>query len=166
MTSNDALIDFPLEAPALQAAPRVAQGIVCGSWALAFEFGWARNIVDQFDLVAVPQAAEWLVGAANVDGDLVPVIDMMRVISPQAAPFLRQPGQRLLVGGVGADALAIVFTRRPQMLRYTPEDGVGLAHVPASVRNVARGMATNERGETYIELDGPRLCEWLAAMSA
>ncbi len=144
---------------------RIAQGIVCGAWALAFEFGWSRNIVDNFELVAVPQASEWLVGATNIDGDLLPVIDLVRLISPQATPFVRQPGQRLLVGGTGTDAIAIIFSRRPQMIRYTPKDGEQIAYIPASIRSVARGMATNDSGETYIEIDGTKLTEMLALMS-
>lgn len=166
MAATDLAEVSPAQPQQADPAARVAQGIVCGAWALAFEFGWSRSIVDNFELVAVPQASEWLVGAANIDGDLVPVVDLVRLISPQATPFLRQPGQRLLIGGKGLEAIAIVFTRRPQMIRYVPHDGQQLAFVPASIRGVARGMATNENGESYIEIDGYKLTELLALQSS
>jgi chemotaxis signal transduction protein len=162
-TAADILFDLEEVAPS--AAPtRSAQGIVCGAWALAFEFGWARNIVEQFDLVAVPQSPEWLVGAASVDGELLPVVDMARLISPNPIPFQRVPGQRLLVGGEGADSVAMVFTRRPQMIRYEPKDGAELSAVPASLRELARGYAINERGEYFIEVDGIKLVKHLSEL--
>lgn len=150
-------------------ALRTAQGIVCGPWAFAFEFGWARSIVDNFDMVAVPQAREWLVGAANIDGELLPVIDLQRLVAPAQAgapeAFVRKRDHRLLVGGTGAQSIAMLFTRLPQMLRYEPRDGDLLGYAPAAIRAVTRGIATNPHGESYLEIDGPKLVDMLAELS-
>jgi chemotaxis signal transduction protein len=133
---------------------------------LAFEFGWARSIVEQFELVAVPQAHPWLIGACNIEGELMPVIDMVRLISPSDGAFVRQTDQRLLVLGDGVDAVAVIFSRMPQMLRFSPQDGDKLNWAPASIREVVRGMANNARGEVFIEIDGDKFVPFLASASA
>ncbi len=160
-------MDTAIAATASSQTPlRTAQGVICGAWALAFEFGWARSIIDQFELVAVPQAHDWLVGAANVDGELLPAVDLSRLMAPTEAPFARHKDQRLLVCGVGAEAVALVFTRMPQMLRFEVPDARSARYAPPAIREAVRGIATNERGESYLDVDGPRLVELLASLSA
>jgi chemotaxis signal transduction protein len=144
---------------------RTAQAVVCGSWAFAFEFGWARSIIDRFELVAVPQANPWLVGATNIEGDLLPVIDLTKLVVADAGEFVQRKDHRLLVGGQGAGAIAMVFSRMPQMIRFEPRDGEMLSYAPASIRSVVRGLATNERGESFLEIDGPKLVSLLSELS-
>jgi chemotaxis signal transduction protein len=146
-------------------AQRTSQGVICGGWALAFEFGWARNIVDEFDLVAVPQALDWLVGAANIDGELIPVIDLSRLITPTQTPFAKLNDHRLLVCDQGTEAVGLLFSRLPQMLRFEPGDPAMARYAPESIRPAVRGLATNERGEGFLDVDGPRLVGMLASLS-
>ena len=75
-------LDLPLqgiaEDAAATAAPtgEAAQAVRCGERWFAFPYGWARTAVEQVPLSAVPGAPAWLAGAANVEGRLVPVIDL------------------------------------------------------------------------------------------
>jgi chemotaxis signal transduction protein len=174
--SDDALaLDLPqAAAPSVQGAAaaheRLAQGIVCGPWALAFSFNWARTIVEQFDLVAVPKAPLWLVGAANVDGNIVPVVDLALYVNPQALPEAMggqgSAQRRLLVGGMGGgnaeEAVAIIFSHLPQQLRYQPRDIAGVAGLPARLRDICNAYAQDANGQMFLEIDSQRLTDAMA----
>ncbi len=142
---------------------RVCQGVVCGAWALAFEFGWARAIVEDFDLVAVPRAPEWLVGAASIDGELVPVVELARYIQPGQAPLDLESGHRLLIGGVGAATVGILFSQRPNMIRFVPEPVQHVKYLPAPLREMARAQATTPGGGLFIDVDPKKLMAQLDA---
>ena len=104
--SNQALIGF-------------AQGIRCGNLALALPYGWARMVVDEFSVTAVPRAPFWLLGASSINGTVTPVVDLqLFALGPNAAQDSgARKKRRLLVGGI-ADGesnktLAILFDDLP-----------------------------------------------------
>ncbi|MFM7331551.1 MAG: chemotaxis protein CheW, partial [Brachymonas sp.] len=78
---------------------KLAQGILCGAWALAFPFDWARQIVDEFELSPIPKSPEWLMGGVNVDGNILPVVDLARYLGTTAVESMPRQ-QRLLIGGM------------------------------------------------------------------
>jgi chemotaxis signal transduction protein len=164
-------LDLPQAAPAtlrgaLAAGERLAQGIVCGPWALAFSFDWARTIVEQYELVPVPKAPPWLAGAANVDGSIIPVVDLALYVNPEALGAPVGAHRRLLVGGLNADgaeeAVAVIFSQLPQQLRYQRQDLGGVAGLPARLRDICAGSALDAGGQMFLEIDVDRLGEALA----
>ena len=92
---NAAPASFELKGPELRASNslQLAQGVMCGEMRLAFTFSWARQIVDDFDLVALPRAPGWVLGAVNINGAIVPVVDQTNYFtqSIQPAQSLRGP---------------------------------------------------------------------------
>jgi hypothetical protein len=113
----------PVQSPvqlAGDAVRQLAQGIACGKLNLAFTFNWARQIVDSFELVSIPRAPGWILGAVNVNGSIVPVVDLANYFFDSAQPAQAERGQRLLVGGIQAEdaeaALAVVFSLTPAQL--------------------------------------------------
>jgi chemotaxis signal transduction protein len=158
----------PTSAPAV--TEHLAQGIVCGTWALALRFEWARTIVEQFELVPVPKAPVWLVGAANVEGSIIPVVDLALYINPQASPEAAggqgSAQRRLLVGGFSAgsteDAVAIVFSQLPQQLRYQPRGLDDVGGLPARLREICAAHALDAAGQMFLEIDTERFTEALA----
>lgn len=173
------MLDFQLEENAstsaaqpdgtapLRVGRKLAQGIVCGDFRLAFGFDWARQIVDQFELVPIPRAPAWVLGAVNVNGVIVPVIDVSHYFSETAEPAQLQRGQSLLVGGVqdeDADsALAVVFSQTPTQLDYQAMPWLGLPALPARLQEVCSGTASDDRAATYIEIDPRKLMDALSA---
>ena len=153
--------------PASVVRKLLAQGVQCGSYLLAFNFDWARQIVDEFDLVPVPRAPAWVLGAVNVNGLIVPVIDIDNYFSESTAPSQLQRGQRLLLGGVQAEdaesAFAIVFSQTPAQLEYDARAVSDLAVLPLRLQEVCKGIASAEQGKIYIEIDPQRLMDALAA---
>ena len=104
-----------------------AQGIDCGGLAVALPYRWARQVVERFELSQVPRSPAWLAGAANVDGQVLPVIDLAAWAWPDRPP--RAEGrERLLVGGDGDQALALRFHGLPVLLRAA--DGAAPASMP------------------------------------
>lgn len=160
--------DENLAAPTAEPASKLlAQGVQCGKYALAFSFDWARQIVDEFELVPVPRAPGWVLGAVNINGLIVPVIDVDCYFSDSKAPSQLQRGQRLLLGGVQAEdadsALAIVFSQIPAQLEYNAQPLTNPAALPQRLQEVCKGMVSAEHGKSFIEIDTEKLMDALAA---
>jgi chemotaxis signal transduction protein len=148
---------------------KLAQGILCGSWALAFPFDWARQIVDTFELSPIPKAPAWLVGGANVDGNILPVVDLSVYLGISTSSGLRQ--QRLLIGGLSnaqstadttGDAIALAFEGLPQQLSYEPRELTYAGALPPRLRELCSQVGSNAAGHEFLEIDAQRL---LAALS-
>lgn len=155
---------------------RLAQGIICGHWALAFSFDWARHIVESFEVSAIPKSPNWLLGAANVDGSIVPVVDLAlyfgasagtapSFVSAPSAPASAQK-QRLLVGRMASqdagEALALVFTGLPQQLKYLPAPLADAGALPVGLREVCEGTARDASGRDFLEINTQTLKAILA----
>jgi chemotaxis signal transduction protein len=143
---------------------KLAQGILCGSWALAFPFDWARQIVDTFELSPIPKAPPWLLGGANVDGNILPVVDLSIYLGISTSSGLRQ--QRLLIGGLSivqssadatGDAIAIAFEGLPQQLGYEPRELTYAGALPARLRELCVAVGSNAAGHEFLEIDAQRL---------
>jgi chemotaxis signal transduction protein len=110
--------------------------------AVALPYRWARAVVDEYTLAAVPLAPAWLAGAANVEGRVVAVVDLLAWATPDAAPALTSK-TRLLLGGDGTAAFALRFEGLPALLH--PEPGQAeLATLPERLRPFVQGVARAE----------------------
>lgn len=98
---------------------RRAQAIDCGGVAVAVPFDWARNVVEVFDLRPAPNAPAWLAGAANVDGRILPVLDLAAWLDPALAQAIDRH-TRLLVGGDADEGYALLFRGLPMLARWAP----------------------------------------------
>lgn len=143
---------------------KLAQGILCGSWALAFPFDWARQIIDNFELSPLPRSPGWLLGAANVDGSILPVIDLTAYLTGTSPSATRQ--QRLLIGGLSTaqnsadttgDAIAIAFEGLPQQLGYERRELSYASALPSRLRELCTGVGSNTAGHEFLEIDAERL---------
>jgi CheW-like domain len=114
-----------------------AQAIHCGGLQVAVPYRWSRMVVDEFELSPIPNAPAWLVGAANVEGQCVAVIDLGTWAQPEVdEPSLER--SRLLLGGNGDESFALRFQGLPLMVRERPGNP---ADVPAPLREFVRGSA-------------------------
>lgn len=137
-----------------------AQGIQCGALDLAFPYAWAHAISEDFSLTPVPNAPAWLVGATNVEGEIVPVFDLAAWVDPLAPG----PGRaRLLLGGHGGDRAAVAFTGAARMVRYRAgaPGACGPDAPPPLLRPFVLG--TSETNPPHWVLDGRRLLDALAS---
>ncbi|NJM43116.1 MAG: hypothetical protein HC858_02355 [Brachymonas sp.] len=148
---------------------KLAQGILCGAWALAFPFDWAKQIVDEYELTPIPKAPDWLVGGTNVDGNIVPVVNLAVYLgTAPAVPTTSQP--RLLIGGMAdilaadaaADSVALLFEGLPQQLNYEPQALTYAAALPPRLRELCGAVARNSQGQEFLEIDAVQL---MAALS-
>ena len=160
-----------VDAPHALLAPadgrKLAQGIHCGDFSVALGFDWARQIVDQFELVPIPRAPSWVLGAVNVNGLIVPVVDLATYFTQSAVPAQLQRGQRLLVGGVqdedAENALAVVFSQTPTQLDYQTCPWPNLQALPLRLQEVCSGAASNDGRQWYVEIDPVCLMDALSA---
>lgn len=147
------------------------QGVRCGKLAVAFPYGWATQIVEQYELSPVPKAPAWLAGAANIDGRIVPVIDLAHfrartsMADPATISALNATKRRLLIGGLeggnGDLRLAILFDGLPEQVS---RENSALATSPADrLRDDALtdGFALSKRRERYAVVNVERLCAQL-----
>lgn len=146
---------------------QLAQGILCGELRLAFTFAWARQIIEDYDLVALPRAPGWVLGAVNINGSIVPVVDLSSYLTQSVQPAQPQRGQRLLVGGIQAEdaeaALAVVFSQTPVQLEYTPQRLNSASNLlMPRLLDVCSGTASDDLGNPYFEIDTERLMDALS----
>ena len=155
------------DSPMLEASLELAQGIFCGDLALAFNFKWARQIVDQFDIVPLPRAPGWVLGAVNVNGLIVPVVDLSSYFNSDLVPAQLLRGQRLLIGGIDAEdaenALALAFSQAPTQLEYTPRPAGDLSRFPQRLQEVCTGIATDAQARVFYEINTSQLMDALSA---
>ncbi len=148
--------------PPSAATAEQAQGVLCGPWALAFPFSWARNLIEDIELSDVPHAPAWLLGAANVDGAVIPVFDLARWLDPAQATE-PGPGSHMLVGGEGDRVAGLIFRGLPTLVKTVA--GVPPS-LPPALAEFARGAAIDPTGRPWAVIDAPALLEaWAAELS-
>ena len=134
---------------------------------MALGFDWARQIVDQFELVPIPRAPAWVLGAVNVNGLIIPVVDLGTYFSQSEVPAQLLRGQRLLVGGVqqedAENAMAVVFSQTPTQLDYKARPWPNLHALPLRLQEVCSGAASNDEIQFYVEIDPIKLLDALSA---
>lgn len=147
------------------------QGVRCGMLAVAFPYGWATKIVEQFSLSPIPKAPAWLAGAANIDGRIVPVIDLAHFRSRAARVDSGMTGeinvrkQRLLIGGLSEknddSRLAILFEGLPEQVRRR---SIGLANdsmARTGEATLTDGFAYSNKNERFAVVNVEHLCTQL-----
>jgi chemotaxis signal transduction protein len=152
-------------APSVEATPLApAQGVQCGALNLAFPYTWARAIIEDFSLTPVPNAPVWLMGAANVEGEIVPVFDLASWVDADAqVPTEPVNGRgRLLVGGHEGDRAAIFFSGPARMVRYAPDGrhAIDEAQVPERLRPAV--LSLSEVTPPHWVVDARHLLDTLA----
>ena len=105
-----------------------AQAVRCGERWIAFPHGWAHKAVEDISLSAVPGAPHWLAGAVNVDGRVVPVVDLLAWQNPTQFINAQANTSRLLVGGQGSHVVGVLFEGLPRLVPIT-RDAVSRAPV-------------------------------------
>lgn len=167
MVDAVAEIDLPVEAPPEPAAVPLerAQAVDCGGVRIAVPFSWARNIVETFVLSAAPMAPPWLAGATNIDGKIVPVIDLAAWLdAARVQPIDRH--SRLLLGGSGDDAFALLFSGLPALVRWQADADGGVTPHPMLQPHVigAAAVAVDEAALPVVDMAG--LCDtWVSELS-
>jgi chemotaxis signal transduction protein len=148
---------LPLDVDAAK-GPYSAYYIGCGPWQLAVDAQWVTHLLDSYRLQPIPRAPQWLLGCTNVDGILVPVIDLFILLDPAAARA-RGAGQkaRLLLGshspGDNEDAIGLLFTGLPRLLTISRTALPANLQAPPLLCQMAEGLALAPDGAAAIALD-------------
>jgi hypothetical protein len=166
----------------MEPAKYSAQVIACGGWSLAVSMGWASNIVDTFELAKIPRAPNWLIGAVNIDGYIVPVVDLAVYFVPNTAPAEINRHHRLLVGcqreentdtssgnvTANSNSFAILFSGLPIQIEYTREEIDFSLVIPERLRELSLGLAKNNLidangvdDKVHFEMDTARFVDFL-----
>jgi hypothetical protein len=127
-------------------------------------------VVETFVLSKIPRAPHWLTGCANIDGAVVPVVNMHAYLMSQQHPenigIAPPKDQRLLVGCESRqsadETLAIGFSGLPIQVRYFRVPLEHTHHLPPRLTNLCRGEAWCDDGRRFLEIDTQRLCDTLA----
>jgi chemotaxis signal transduction protein len=148
------------------------QVITCGGWSIALNMHWANTIVDTFELVKIPRAPHWLIGAVNIDGSIIPVVDLSVYFVSNAVPMAIDRHHRILVcgkreqgaeGATGNDnMLAILFNGLPLQIQYTREAVDASVVIPERLRESCLGIAKTTSNKTHFEMNTDKLTEFLS----
>jgi CheW-like domain len=151
-----AAADIAVPPAAGHAPTERAQAVRCGERWIAFAAGWARSAIDLPPLAAVPGAPSWLAGGANIDGQIVPVIDLAAWLAPARPVPPASAAMRLLVGGQGGDAVAVLFHGLPRLVRVRRGG-------PSTSRDRLTPFAVgaDDNDDTTVAIDAPR---WVEAL--
>lgn len=176
MTEEVSVLAQPVhDVDSLLAAPSfIGQAITCGGWSIALNIAWTNTIIDTFELVKIPRSPNWLIGAVNVDGNIIPVVDLSVYFVPNAPPMQIDRHHRLLVGGrrdssvenaggSGDDSVfAILFVGLPMQIQYSREPVDEAIVIPECLRELCIGTAKDAAGKTYFEMNTDRFIEYLS----
>jgi chemotaxis signal transduction protein len=168
-TSFDELNSREVAALAVTQPAVLLQAIHCGSHGVAVTYQWAHAIVDRFDVVPVPKAPLWLMGATVIDAQVLPVIDLSLFIDPTHQRPGAQRDLRLLVGGRedgGLDdpPLAFLFDGLPQQLRWNASEVANATGgTPTRIAPFTDGVARSTQGEAFHVINIQRLASELSA---
>lgn len=135
-----------------------AQAVRCGTRAVAWPHGVARAALDHVELSAVPNAPAWLAGAANIEGRIVPVIDLVAWCEPGQQTDVGARDTRLLVLGDGEETTALLFSGLPRLVRIGRPSSLPLDDPLARV-----SMGTAEDDPHTVVIDHRALLDTLAA---
>ncbi len=174
--SEDTFAQHPPEQDVVSSpiASITGQAISCGGWSLTLNLSWTNTIIDEFELVNIPRSPNWLIGAVNVDGNIIPVVDLSVYFVPNAPPMQIDRHHRLLVGGkrdasiestVGSgndSVFAILFSGLPMQIEYTRETMDETIVIPERLRELCIGTAKDSNGKTYFEMNTDRFIEFLS----
>lgn len=138
--------------------------IACGPWLLAVDSQWTSGILDSYVLHPIPRAPAWLVGYTNVDGILVPVVDLFHLLDPAAVRVGHVDSEvSILLGshspGDNEEAIGLLFTGLPDQLSYTRIPLPPSFAAPPLLCRMALGLAEAPDGRMAIELDTNRLID-------
>jgi chemotaxis signal transduction protein len=123
--------------------------------------------MDTFDVVAVPNAQPWLIGATSIDGAVLPVVDLgEHCIGANLASHPQLDSKRrLLVGGVSTDdenkLLGLVFYGLPIQFSSEVSDHHRTLAPAALASSILGSARLPTGGETVWSLDPNRLYEQL-----
>ena len=143
---------------------RIGYRIGCGPWLLAVDAQWATGILDNYVLQPIPRAPQWLIGCTNVEGLLLPVVDLFALLHPNMVPgHGREHQARILLGthtpASNDEAIGLLFTGLPERLSFTQTDLPTTLQLPPLLSRMARGLAHMPDGRTTIELDTHQLID-------
>ncbi len=141
----DPILDVELPEGEAYKPAHTAHVVMCGRWSLAFGIRWINVLIDEFELVAIPGAAPWLVGAVNIEGAIVPVVDLAAYFEPGLVPQAITRHHRLMLGGrrenSNEDAIALLFSGLPTQIEYDRQQLDPAYEVPERLRELCSGMA-------------------------
>jgi chemotaxis signal transduction protein len=138
--------------------------IACGPWLLVVDSQWTNGILDSYVLHPIPRAPLWLVGYTNVDGILVPVLDLFHLLDPAAAKAGHVDSEvSIRLGshspGDNEEAIGLLFTGLPDQLSFTRTPLPPSFVAPPLLCRMALGLAEAPDGRMAIELDTNRLID-------
>jgi chemotaxis signal transduction protein len=156
-----------------RAKQELFQAVRCGALAVAFPYGWATSIVEKFQLTPIPKAPAWLSGATNIDGRIIPVIDLSRYgakgqrAERNDASFGGVTNKRLLIGGLQGseddDRLAILFSGMPQQIGRSGDESIHRASADIVANALTDGAVVSPKGERFAVVNVARLYAQLSA---
>jgi hypothetical protein len=151
---------------ALPVRHELYQGVRCGNHLIAISYQWARSIAETFDEVPIPKAPIWLAGAAAIESQIRPVIDLALFIDPAYQRDTTLRSARLLVGGrddgdLFDPPLALLFDGLPQQLSSEHTATATLA--PPAIASMVSHSVRNAVGETFHVIDMAKFAAVAAA---
>lgn len=141
----DPILDVELPEGEAYKPAHTAHVVMCGRWSLAIGIRWINVLIDEFELVAIPGAAPWLVGAVNIEGAIVPVVDLAAYFEPALAPQSITRHHRLMLGGrrenSNEDVVALLFSGLPTQVDYDRQPLDPSHELPERLRELCSGSA-------------------------
>ncbi len=141
------------------AAPRILS-LPCGPWRLGVTYEWACTVVKASALAQVPCTPPWLLGVANWEGEIIPVVDLARWLG---LPTDRASHRHWLVGGDEGARLALSWAGRPASWVWATmsRDTRWVSALPVALQPLVQAAWSDDAGQACAVVDGARLCEVL-----
>ncbi len=95
-------------------------GIKFNTLHLLIDKNISSELLEDSSIYPVPLAADWLIGVANIRGDIVPVIDFEKMITGESANQ-NTNNSKIIIINKGMDAIGLMLDQLPKLISFSSD---------------------------------------------
>ncbi len=150
LKENEKLIE-KLEA-AYKAAPEKNEasqsnqlyGIKCNTLHILIDKNTPSELVEDNTVFPIPLAIDWILGVANIRGDIIPIIDLEKTISGEITNY-NINGSNVIIIGKGEDAIGLLLKQLPMLVSVSNDEKLNdYSNLPESIREYVEYAYTHD----------------------
>ncbi len=129
-------------------------GIKLGTFNLLINNHTHSELHEENTVHPIPLVAEWILGVTNIRGDIIPVIDLEKIITGKSLGH--KPNQnKIIIINKGKDAIGLLINQLPTLMNFDDDDiHKDLSSIPKTIHEYVEHIYTKNQ-EAWVCIDFP-----------